>query len=213
MVRLKFASGWSASGNGCSTECLKGPGESPALSLSALDEGALTCELGCVGKSRKVSSPLCVVVALTALLLSAAPAGASTITLRGTVPGDANAAVSMKIVKVRGTPVKAKRIEFKRLDHRCSDGTVRQLNVRLAQTRILKVGITAKYTFFAGISPPSGLPAPNNLNNLFVTGKLRRSAAVVRGTVDSTVRFPPVAPAIANACISSERNYVVRSAS
>jgi len=36
------------------------------------------------------------------------------------------------------------------------------------------------YTFFEGISPPSGLPAPNNLNNLFVTGKLRRGAAVVR---------------------------------
>jgi hypothetical protein len=167
-----------------------------------------------VGKSRKASHSLCVVAALTALLLlSATPAGASTVKLKGTVPGDANAVVSMKIVKVRGAPVKAKRIEFKRLDHRCSDGTVRQLNVRLAQTRILKVGITAKYTFFAGISPPSGLPAPNNLNNLFVTGKLRRSAAVVRGTVDSTVRFPPVAPAIANACISSERNYLVHPAS
>ena len=76
------------------------------------------------------------------MLLFATSAGAATVSLKGTVPGDANARVTMKVVKVRGTPVRAKRIE--------------------------------------GISPPSGLPAPNNLNNLFVTGKLRRGAAVVR---------------------------------
>jgi hypothetical protein len=153
---------------------------------------------------------LCAIAPLALLLLFATSADAATVSLKGTVPGDANARVTMKVVKVRGTPVRAKRIEFKRLDHRCSDGTVRQLNVRLGQARILKVGITAKYTFFAGISPPSGLPAPNNLNNLFVTGKLRRGAAVVRGTVDSTVRFAPVPPAIANACVSVRRDYVVR---
>jgi hypothetical protein len=116
----------------------------------------------------------------------------------------------MKVVKVRGTPVKVKRIEFKRLDHRCSDGTVRELTVRLGRARISKIGITARYTFFESISPPSGLPAPNNLNQLFVTGKLRRSAARIAGTVDSTVRFAPVPPARANACISVQRNYVAR---
>lgn len=153
---------------------------------------------------------LCAVAPLALLLLFATSADAATVSLKGTVPGDANARVTMKVVKVRGTPVRAKRIEFKKLDHRCSDGTVRQLNVRLGQARILKVGITAKYTFFEGISSPSGLPAPNNLNNLFITGKLRRGAAVVRGTVDSTVRFAPVPPAIANACVSVKRDYVVR---
>jgi hypothetical protein len=153
---------------------------------------------------------LCAIAPLALLLLFATSADAATVSLKGTVPGDANARVTMKVVKVRGTPVRAKRIEFKRLDHRCSDGTVRQLNVRLNQARILKVGITAKYTFFEGISMPSGLPAPNNLNSLFVTGKLRRGAGVVNGTVSSTVRFPPVPPAIANACLSVQRNYVVR---
>ena len=143
-------------------------------------------------------------------LLFAGSAEASTVKLAGKVVGDANSRVTMTVVKRRGTPVRVRQVAFKRLDHRCSDGTVRELNVRLGQARILKVGITAKYTFFEGITPPSGLPAPNNLNNLFVTGKLRRSAAVVRGTVDSTVRFPPVAPAIANACVSVQRDYVVR---
>ncbi|HEU4905112.1 MAG TPA: hypothetical protein VFT19_03220 [Solirubrobacterales bacterium] len=145
---------------------------------------------------------------LILLPIGASPASATT--LHGTVPGDGNAVVSMKIVKVRGTPRKAKRIVFRNLDHRCSDGSVRDLTVRLGQSRISKVGITSKYTFFDLNSPPSGLPAPNNLNNLFVTGKLRRSAAVVRGTVDSTIRFAPVPPAIANACISVQRNYVAR---
>lgn len=150
------------------------------------------------------------IASLTALLALPVAAPASTTTLRGTVPGDANAVASMKIVKVRGTPRKAKRIVFRNLDHRCSDGSVRDLTVRLGQSRISKVGITSRYTFFDLSSPPSGLPAPNDLNQLFVTGKLRRSAAVVRGTVDSTVRFAPVPPAIANACISVQRNYVVR---
>jgi hypothetical protein len=185
----------------------QGPGESPALFLTPSPRPVIVLRVLLAVDLRRYALAL----ALLALpLLFAVGAEAATTTLKGTVPGDANARVTMKIVKARGTPVKAKRIEFKRLDHRCSDGTVRQLNVRLGQARILKVGITAKYTFFEGITSPSGLPAPNNLNNLFVTGKLRRSAALVRGTVSSTVRFRPVAPAIANACINVQRNYVVR---
>ncbi|MEX2448803.1 MAG: hypothetical protein WD404_08705 [Solirubrobacterales bacterium] len=153
---------------------------------------------------------LCAIAPLALLLLFATSADAAIVTLKGTVPGDANSRVTMKVVKVRGTSVRAKRIEFKRLDHRCSDGAVRELNVRLGQAPILKVGITARYTFFKVISPRSGLPAPNHLNQLFVTGKLRRGAGTVTGTVDSTVRFPPVAPAIANACVSVQRDYAVR---
>lgn len=159
---------------------------------------------------RRQAHFICLGFVAALLLLPVAAASASTTSLKGTVPGDANARVSMKIVKVRGTPRKAKRIVFRNLDHRCSDGSVRDLTVRLGQSRISKVGITSKYTFFDLNSPPSGLPAPNNLNNLFVTGKLRRSAAVVRGTVDSTIRFAPVPPAIANACISVQRDYVAR---
>jgi hypothetical protein len=104
---------------------------------------------------------------LVALLLLSATAMASTTSLKGTVPGDANAVVSMKIVKVRGTPQKAKRIVFRNLDHRCSDGSVRDLTVRLGQSRISKVGITAKYTFFDLISPPNGfLIRPRTLRHL-----------------------------------------------
>jgi hypothetical protein len=116
----------------------------------------------------------------------------------------------MTVVKRRGAPVRVRRVAFKRLDHRCADGTVRELNVLLLGSQINKVGITARYTFFKGISPRSGLPAPNHLNQLFVTGKLLRGAGTVRGTVDSTVRFPPVPPAIANACIGVGRDYTVR---
>lgn len=154
-----------------------------------------------------------VLLALTLLafsLLFVASAEASTVSLLGKVEGDANSRVTMKVVKVRGTPRKVKRIEFKRLDHRCSGGASRELNVRLSQAPILKVGITSRYTFFEGISPRSGLSPPNHLNQVFVSGKLRRGAGVVTGTVSSTVRFPPVPPAIANACLSESRNYTVR---
>ncbi len=137
-------------------------------------------------------------------------ADGATIPLRGKVLGDANSVVTMKLVKRRGVPVSVRQIVFRRVDHGCADETVRELTMRHPGTRVLKVGITARYTFFDLLTPPSGLPAPNDLNQVAVTGKLRRGAGLIRGTIDSTVRFPPVPPAIANACIGEGDDYVVR---
>jgi hypothetical protein len=153
-----------------------------------------------------------VAVALLALAVMLWPKSAdgATVPLRGKVIGDANSVVTMKVVTRRGVPVRVKQIVFRRVDHSCTGGTVRELTVRHPGTRILKIGITSRFTFFDLRTWPSGLPAPNNLNSVAITGKPPRGLGRVRGTIDSTVRFPPVPPAIANACISEGRDYVVQ---
>jgi hypothetical protein len=146
---------------------------------------------------------------LLLLLPLAAGADGATITLRGKVLGDPNSVVRMKVVKRRGIPVLVKRVDFRRVDHDCADDVTRELTLHLPRSRVERVGITARFTFFELLSRPSGLPAPNNLNQLFVTGKMFRGVRRVRGTVDSTVRLLPVPPARANACIANKRDYVV----
>jgi hypothetical protein len=146
------------------------------------------------------------------MTLGAAGAEARALTLTGGVIGDSNATVTARLVKRRGTPSVIKWVVFRKLDHSCQDGSTRELNVVLKRSRIERIGRTGRFTFFEILMPRSGLPAPNDRNQLAVTGKMRRSGRRVTGTVDSTVRFAPVPPARANACLAEHLRYVLRRA-
>lgn len=187
-----------------------GPLGPSAVRPAGVDAAVAVCDLGPMNLSIERGSWLLGALASLLLLLPfAAEADGATITLQGKVLGDPNSTVAMKVVTRRGVPVLVKRVIFRRVDHDCSDGFTRELTLRLPRSRVERVGITARFTFFELLSRPSGLPAPDNLNQLFVTGKMFRGVGRVRGTVDSTVRLLPVPPARANACIANKRDYVV----
>lgn len=149
------------------------------------------------------------VAALASLLLATAADGRVR-KLSGGVKGDPNAKVSMKVVKRRGKPRKVKKFRFKNLDHRCGL-TTREFDGKLpGKSRIDRVGITRRYTFFEFVMFPSGVHAPNDQNNITATGQMRRNAKKVKGTIGSTINLEPVPPAISNTCVADAHKYTAR---
>jgi hypothetical protein len=158
----------------------------------------------------RVKAGVAVLVGILALSLVAIADARST-KVSGGVEGDANAKVSMKIVKRNGKPRKVKKFKVTDLDHRCGL-VVREFDRQFpGNIKINRVGITNRFNFVGLVTPPSGVPAPNDRNNLLVTGQMRRNAKKVTGTVDSTINLAPVPSAISNTCVTTtNREYTAR---
>ena len=158
----------------------------------------------------RAKAGIAVLVGVLALSLVAI-ADARSIKVSGGIKGDANAEVSMKIVSKSGKPKKVKKLKFTNLDHQCGL-VVREFDGSFpGKIKILRVGITNRFSFVGFVTPRSGVPTPNNRNNLLVTGQMRRNAKKVTGTVDSTINLAPVPPAISNTCVTTtNREYTAR---
>jgi hypothetical protein len=135
-------------------------------------------------------------------LSSVAIADARSIKVSGGVEGDANAEVSMKIIKKNGKPRKVKKFKFTDLDHQCGL-VVREFDGQFpGKIKINKIN-NNRFTFVGLATPPSGVPAPNNRNNVFASGGMRPNAKKVTGGVGSTINLAPVPPFISNTCVTT----------
>lgn len=107
------------------------------------------------------------------------------------------------------TPRAVRGFKFAKLDHRCSDGVDRELDGSFpGRIKVIKVGITKRYSFFDLVERPSGRPAPNSL---LVSGKLRRSAKRSKGTISNTFRFPSSLPSGETTCVNdANQDFAVR---
>jgi hypothetical protein len=92
-------------------------------------------------------------------------------------------------------------VRVSRLNHKCSDGAIRQYT-RDFPRRIKIDGLrTGKYVFFDGVFPKYGPGLAPGV--FFVSGDLRRSVRrVTGGNISSTIRFASGLPSGETACVA-----------
>lgn len=163
-----------------------------------------------IGAMRR-NAQIAALVAALCSLLAAPPAGASSVSLAGAVPGDANARISMKVVKRKGQPKSVRQLWFKRLDHECTDGVDREYSRQFPGRIEIGRLLTGKYNFFAAATPKS--PEPLAPGGFFVSGETKRSAQrVTVRRIASTIRFPSSQPSGETSCIGDVENVVAKRA-